>query len=104
MKKVFQLRVMMQVRLYCSGVNSRVTPLGNLHKLTSDHVNELVCLHHWIKAEMKMQESTRGAKRIAKNQEYAVLSHPFEANEVPEDDLLEAAALEANELEPPVEV
>jgi hypothetical protein len=54
-------------------------------RLTSSHVNQLVCLHSWLKPKYGKQDSTRDSKRLAKSSRFATLSLQLEAVAAPDD-------------------
>jgi hypothetical protein len=57
--------------------------------LTCSHVNELVCLHAWLKKDMRRQDR-RDQKRIKKDERFAMLS-------LMKNEIIEGAAEEEEE-------
>jgi hypothetical protein len=48
-------------------------------RLTSTHVNQLLCLHQWLKPKHGKQNAARDVKRASKDSRFATLSLRLEA-------------------------
>ena len=61
-----------------------------------------VCLHHWLKEDLKAEEPSRDTKRVAQNQRYAVLALGLETQGVPDNVTLQLEVQEDYDEEPPI--